>query len=154
MFRLDLKCGEVNEDVLRCIDQAISFPLFFELSFEDRIRPIAAYKRPSESDPSNWVVGTYYRGDWNSIHDSRVPLPYASDLEILYRHLLEPLLPCATRIREDLQTALQRMEQIRIKQRQITRGQIQLNREKQFNLKVAIYAQLRLLKRELKELTR
>ena len=154
VFRLDLKGGEVHENILRCIDQAISFPLIFELFFEDRIQPIAAHKRPSESDPSKWVVGTYYRKEWRPLTESRRPLPFARDLEVLYWHLFEPLFPFAARLREDLQSALQRMEEIKIKQREITRHEMRLYREKQFNLKVAIHAQLRTLKHELKELTR
>ncbi len=54
------------------------------------------------------------------------PLPMVFDLEVLYGHLLLPLLPHPARLRK----------------------------EKQFNCKVAINAELRDLKQELENLTR
>ena len=39
VFTIVLKDGELKPEVLRCIDQAIPFPILFELHFEDRIKP-------------------------------------------------------------------------------------------------------------------
>jgi hypothetical protein len=46
------------------------------------------------------------------------------------------------------------MERIRLKQRELERCEARLRKEKQFNRKVAINAELRDLKQELKNLTR
>src|ERR1035437_7945938 len=56
IFSITLKTPELSEDVLRCIDQAIPFPIFYQLMFEDRIKAKAAYKRPSDADANKWVV--------------------------------------------------------------------------------------------------
>ena len=56
IFRIDLRTGELKQDVLYCIDRAINFPIIFELHYEEQIKSIAAYKRPSEADSSKWVV--------------------------------------------------------------------------------------------------
>lgn len=58
IFSIALKDGELKHEVLRCIDQAISFPIFFELRYEAKIKTIAAYKRPSEADGSNGCSAT------------------------------------------------------------------------------------------------
>lgn len=44
IFSLALKTPDLSEDVLRCIDQAIPLPIFYQLTFEDRIKVKAAYK--------------------------------------------------------------------------------------------------------------
>ena len=64
IFSLELKTPEVSEDVLRCIDKAIPLPIFYNLSFDGRIKTVAAYKRPSDADASRWVVGDYFASPW------------------------------------------------------------------------------------------
>src|SRR6266850_124197 len=60
VFAVDLKSGvkELTEDVLYCIDAAIGFPIIFEVTASggkgDRVKVVAAYKRPSEADSSKW----------------------------------------------------------------------------------------------------
>lgn len=76
------------------------------------------------------------------------------DLETLYGHLLVPLMPYPARPGEDLQTRVDRMERICLKQRELDRCEVRLRKEKQFNRKVAINAELRDLKQELENLTR
>jgi hypothetical protein len=45
VFQIALKTGELREDVLRTIDRAIPSLLFFELTFQEKVRFTAAYKR-------------------------------------------------------------------------------------------------------------
>ena len=52
IFSITLKTAELDDTVLQCIDKAISFPIFYELEYNQRIKEIAAYKRPSDSDSS------------------------------------------------------------------------------------------------------
>ena len=51
-------------EVLRCIDLAIPFPIIFELRFDGKVKPIAAFKRPNEADASKWVISEYFNGGW------------------------------------------------------------------------------------------
>ena len=67
VFGVQLKAGvdEPSEDILHCIDNAIAFPIVFEVtahaSTGDRIKVITAYKRPSEADSSKCAVVTIFR---------------------------------------------------------------------------------------------
>jgi hypothetical protein len=63
-------------------------------------------------------------------------------------------MPYATRPGEKLSIMVARMEQILLKQREIERYEAKLRKEKQFNRKVLINAELRKLKQELESLTR
>ncbi|MBT9137141.1 MAG: hypothetical protein DDT34_02228 [Firmicutes bacterium] len=140
--------------MLRCIDLAIPFPIIFELRFEGKVKPVAAFKRPNEVDASKWVISEYFDGDWAPADTPRKPLPMAFDIEALYGHLLLPLMPYPARPSEGLQARAERMEIIRLKQRELERCEARLRKEKQFNRKVAINAELRDLKQELENMTR
>ena len=154
IFSITLKGDELKPEVLRCIDLAIPFPIIFELRFDGKVKPVAAFKRPSEAEASKWVISEYFDGDWAPGDTPRKPLPMVFDLETLYGHLLVPLMPYPARPGEDLQTRVDRMERICLKQRELDRCEVRLRKEKQFNRKVAINAELRDLKQELENLTR
>lgn len=115
---------------------------------------MAAYKRPSEADATKWVISEYFETAWMSIATPRKPLPIVLDLKILYSHLLAPLMPFPARSREGLQDRVERMEKIRSAQSELHKCEACLRKEKQFNRKVAINAELRDWKHELDKLTR
>jgi len=152
IFSITLKTGELKRDVLHCIDQAIPFPILFELRYEGRVRSAAAFKRPSDADKSRWVMSDYFESAWQPSEAPRTPLPMVFDLEALYARLLAPLLPFPARPGEGLQACVERMEQIRSRQRELDKCEAYLRKEKQFNRKVAINAKLRQLKNELENL--
>lgn len=154
IFSLQLKTPDLNREVLRCIDLAIPFPIIFELRFDGKVKPIAAFKRPSEADAAKWVVSEYFDSGWTAADTPRKPLPMVFDLEALYDHLLTSLMPHPARSDENLQKRVERMECIRLKQRELERCEARLRKEKQFNRKVAINAELRGLKQELEGLIR
>ena len=149
IFTITLKDGELKHDVLRSIDQAIAFPLLFEILYGDKCKVIAAYKRPSEADSAKWVVSDYFESAWLPIETPRKPLPVVLNLEALYEQLLAPLMPFPSRNGERLQQRVERMSTIRFKQREMEKCESRLRKEKQFNRKVEINAELRELKREL-----
>ena len=152
VFSIALRDGELKTEVLRCIDQAIPFPILFELKHDGKVKPTAAFKRSSEADATKWVVSEYFDGDWALGDTLRMPLPMVFDLEALYGHLLAPLMPYPARPGEGLQARVERMERIRIKQRELVRCEARMRKEKQFNRKVVINAELREIKIVLSEL--
>ena len=152
IFSITLKEGELKNDVLHCIDRAIPFPIFFELRFEERIKPVASYKRPNEADSTKWVLSEYFEGKWIPGSVSRVPLPVVRDLSLLYAELFSPLLPYPPRPQESLKDSVERMECVRLKEKDLERCEARLRKERQFNRKVEINAELRKLKKEFEEL--
>lgn len=154
VFSIRLKSGELHEDVLRCIDGAVQFPLLFELQRgqgeQAEIQVIAAYKRPSEADANRWVLSDYYATDWLPAATARAPMmPVVLDMGALYAALLQNLLPLPARPQEPLADWVARIEQAQAKQREIDKTAARLTKEKQFKRKVEINAQLRQLKIEL-----
>jgi len=154
VFSIALKTDALSLDVLRCIDRAVQFPIIFELNCNGLIRVTACYKRPNDADRSKWVCSEYFSPGWVDGNTERAPLPMTLNLGSLYEHLLRGLIPVAARQRETLATFVSRVEQIRIKQREVDKIAGRLGKEKQFNRKVEINSQLRALKKELATLNR
>lgn len=149
----DAVASSLSEDILRCIDRAISFPILFELFAGDRVQAVAAYKRPSEADSAKWVVGDYFASPWLAADADRSPLPVALDLAAMYRLLLSRVMPHPARDGESLKDHAERLGRIRQLEREREKLEVKLDREKQFNRKVEINAEVRSLDAQLDELT-
>lgn len=153
IMSIALKGAELKPEVLRCIDHAIPLPILFELHSDGKVKSVAAYKRPYEADDTKWTFSEYFEGTWVSADSPRDPLPMVSNLEALYECLLNPLMPYPARSGEGLSEWVGRMECIRLKKRELERCESRLRKEKQFNRKVAVNAEVRDLKQELDNLT-
>lgn len=149
IFGIALRTEEVSESVLRTIDKAISFPIFFELTFEGRLRVVAAYKRPSDADSAKWVVDTYFSSEWGDTKAARDSLPVALNLGSLYEHMLRRLITVEAKPGESLKKQVERIAAIRGKEAECKKLEQRLGREKQFNRKVELNRELRTCKEEI-----
>lgn len=174
VFRVIARTATLDVDVLRAIDKAIPFPLIFEVTHDGRVRLAAAYKRPSEADSTHWVVGDHFHGDWLPEDAPRAPLPVALNMGALYQRLLEPLVagqiarlvpstdealrqpvpPAKVDMTVSLGERIAQADAIKTQAREVERILERLRREKQFNKRVAINAELRAAEDELERLAR
>lgn len=152
IFVVDLKAGEVSHEVIRCIDNAIPYPIVYEIVSRGRVKVMAAYKRPSEADKKKWVTDTYFESDWQAADVSRQRLPVALDLARLYERMLSVLLPAAAREGEAIRETAVRIAQVRELQHKEAKLESELRRENQFNRQVEINKKLRDLRKQLKDL--
>ncbi|MCL4759503.1 MAG: DUF4391 domain-containing protein [Rhodocyclaceae bacterium] len=153
VFDIALRTEALDEDVLRAIDRSIPLPIVFQLRHGQRARMMAAYKRPSAAQAGKWVIDAYFGGDWLPADAPRRALPVALDLMGLYEQLLRSLLPLGPRPGERLPEQLARLARLRSHQHEHDKLEARLHREKQFNRKVALNAQLRDLKDEIDRLS-
>ena len=158
VFAIQLKSPDLHPDVLRCIDGAIPYPIIFELIHGQggvaKTQMVAAYKRPSDSDSSNWVCSECFKSGWVTTNAERRPLPVVLDLGGLYEQILYQLLPIAARDQESIRNLVERAEKVVAQEREVLKTEARLAKEKQFNRKVEINAALRELKSELEQLSR
>jgi hypothetical protein len=154
VFSVRLRASELHHDILRCIDKAIPFPLLFELQYEDRLQVVACYKRPSEAEASRWVCSDYFATDWMAEERPRTALPVALNLGGLYEQLLRALIPLSPRATEPLTALLERANKVLALQREVNKAVVRLETERQFNRKVEINTQIRLLKNEFEALSK
>ena len=154
VFAIQLKTPTLDLDVLRCIDGAVQFPIVFELSFDNQMQVVAAYKRPNPTHASAWMLSDYFATPWLPSSTQRAAMPLALDLAGLYEQLLLRLMPLPARPQESLAALIARVELLTLKQREVDKTATKLAKEKQFNRKVAINTALRNLKTELEQLSR
>jgi hypothetical protein len=156
IFDLVLKGESLDDDVVQAIDRAIPFPIFYRLRSETGEAWSAAYKRPSEADASQWVVGSRFTTSFTLHHSSFIlhnsPLPPALDLGRLYAALFAPLLPLPPRAGEELSRHIERCEAYARLRRQVVQLTARLYRERQFNRKVELNRELKPLQAELEAL--
>jgi len=152
VFAIALKTGELSGDVLRTLDKTIPSPIFYELTFEERVKFTAAYKRPTDTGASNSFVDAYYETGWQPVTAARPPLPVTLDLSGLYEQMLRAHMAIRARHGEDLILYVERVDQIRRSEMDCRRLETRLHKEIQFNRKVELNAALRLKRAELAEL--
>jgi len=152
VFEVRLRDASLDHGVLAAIDKAVAYPILFELIKGGERQMTAAYKRPSEADSVKWVVSEYFEAGWEPVDNSRKGLPRVLDLGALYDRVLSELMPVRPLDGEKLPERVARIEAIWAKERHIARIKARLAREKQFNKKVAINAELRAATHELKQL--
>jgi hypothetical protein len=153
IFDITLKSGALDDDVLHAIDRAVPYPVIHRLRSEKGVAISAAFKRPSEADSSQWVVGSRFTTAFSKPKEDGLPLPAAIDLNHLYAALFGPLLPLPPRAGEPLSTHVIRCESFLRLRRQIDQLTAKMLREKQFNRKVALNQQLKPLQAELHALS-
>lgn len=152
IFDLHLKGEELDDDVLQSIDRAIPYPVIHRLHSEKGVTWCAAFKRPSEVDASQWVVGSRFSSPTTSPPASFPPLPAVLDLGHLYAALFAPLLPLPPRPGEDLSVHVARCEVFLRLSRAVDQLTTRLHRERQFNRKVELNRALKPLQAELETL--
>jgi hypothetical protein len=151
IFHLTLKGNEIHPDLLSLLDKTIPQPMLITIETDDqKLAYSASYKRPSEADAAQWVVGARFTSDFTPKESlSLMTLPAALDLSHLYRALLTPLLPLAARKNETLPLLIERCNQYQQYQRKTDQLTAKVNREKQFNRRVALNQELNTLKAKL-----
>ncbi len=157
VFEIALKTCELSEDILRTLDSAIPSLLFFEITFQHKVRFAATYKRPSEANKRKTVTDVYFETSWQPTDNARPPLPAVLNLAVLYERMLhqimrESSLAITPREDETLDQLLDRATLIRSKEKECQRLESQLKKEVQFNRKVELNADLRNRRAELAQL--
>lgn len=146
----------LDESVLRTIDKAIAFPIYYRIHWGNKVQYAMAYKRPSEADKAQWVVGDYFYSEHRlkkqDAEAEKQRLPVLLNLGALFEHLLTALIKEPARTNETLGELIERLSQIKNKQRELNKLQTHLHREKQFNRKIDINQQVNRLKTELADL--
>ena len=152
VFEVALKTEELAEKVLHTIDKAIPSPIGYQITFGNRVRFSAAYKRPSDTDASKNVIEAYFTTDWQPSGQTYPPIPMVLDLGALYEEMLCRIIPLSRRSGEPLPGLVGRAVQLRAKERECRELETRLRKERHFNRKVEINAAIRATETQLKQL--
>jgi len=153
VFDIELKQDNLDEDVLRAIDRAIPFPIIFQLKKKDKVQIKSAYKRINESDTNKWIVDKYFSSPWIDISHPKEPIPTVLNLEKLYEVIIKELIPNITSTKKSLKEEVETHKELEKLNKLYEQLKAKRNKEKQFNKKVELNAQLKQIKSEIKLLT-
>lgn len=154
VFNVVLRTGVLDFEVLQTIDNAIPSPILFLLHYREKCRYVAAYKRPSETDKTKWVLSHYFETAWTDNSVTKEELPVVLNMGGLYEALLKGLIPLSVRENETLDQLVLRVDQLRIKEREAAKLETQMKKEKQFNRRVVLNRTLNELNAKIAELQR
>ena len=158
IFRVKSRVEDLDVSILSFIDKLILTPIVFEVIYQDKVKVVATYKRLNQADKTKAVIGQYYASGWLEDVD-RVELPLYLKLADLYEHFIAQILPITSS--EDsgnddelvsIELKLQRAQQLESLQKQLDKLKSKLRTEKQFNRKVELNNQIRLLGAQLDKL--
>jgi hypothetical protein len=152
VFEIALKRSEISLRVLETIDRAIPYPVIYRLCRGQRVRHVAAFKRPAQDGSQKWMIGEYYQTPWTKDAASHNPLPLSLNLKSLYDQMMRAFIALPAREGEQLSELVEREYRVRQFQRQLSQLETKLRSEKQFNRKVDINTEIRSLIKELENL--
>lgn len=152
IFEITLKTPGIDTAVLEAIDRAIPFPLVYQLIYDGQVRFAASYKRPSESNVSKWVIEATFQTLPQALGAERPPLPVALDLCGLYEHIIRRHVPLSPRAGEGIADQVIRFNALEAKKKSQQQLEARIAQERQFNRRVELNAQLRVLRAELASL--
>ena len=152
VFEIILREPELAPEVLSVIDKAIPYPILYRLRYEELIKHVAAYKRPAADSSGKWLTEAYFETGWTDAGVPTLPLPVALDIKSLYEQMLFAYIDLPPRAGETLEALVKRVGLIRKHKRELQALEAKINKEKQFNRKVELNSQLRIMKIQLKEL--
>lgn len=158
IFRVKSRVEDLDVSILSFIDKLILTPIVFEVVYQDKVKVVATYKRLNQADKTKAVLGQYYASDWLEDAD-RVELPLYLKLADLYEHFIAQILPIALSKDQEnddgfisIEMKLQKTQQLESLQKQLDKLKSKLRTEKQFNRKVELNNQIRLLGAQLDKL--
>ena len=152
IFNIALRTYTLSSEILQTIDKAIPSSILFILNYKEKCCYVAAYKRPSEANKRKRVVSSYFETDWMSDLQEKADLPIVLNMATLYHSFLKAIIPLPFRKGEPLDELVLRVDQLRIKEREVDKLESRIKKEKQFNRCVELNRILNELKQEIRAL--
>ncbi len=152
IFEVHLKERLLSKEILECIDRAIPYPILFILIYQEEFQLAVAYKQRSKQYEDKSTVDSYYFSDWYDHSSETFEILKGLDLRAVYENMVRALMPGQQIHETSLQEAVDRHKQAQALQREISRLEAKIKKEKQFNRKVEYNLELQTKLKELKDI--
>ncbi len=141
VFTIRLKNCELSKDILPLIDKAIPSPIIFQLEFDGKIKYSACFAKKTDN---------YFETEWIANSADKIDLPIVLNLEELYNSLLKDIINLQNIENKPIIELVNRAIDAKKLNRELSKLENSLKREKQFNRKVEINSKIKKLKERLK----
>lgn len=157
VFEIQLTERQLDQSVLRLIDREIPYHILFVLTHEGRAQAWIGYKEAVQSGNSAFKVTAYYHTDWMPKEQLSLQMTGATT-DAIYESYIRQIAGDALRSsgNDDKLTLGQivaNAQQREKLQRQIDALQKKVDREKQFNRRIELNAELKELRKQLEDIT-
>lgn len=154
VFEVRLNFPYLDENILKQIDREIPYHILFLLEYEGKYQAWIGYKEAAGSGNNAFKVNVYYHTDWCALDKIQLKLD-GLDMDSVYESLVRQIggerLATADKT-ENISTSIEKSQQREKLQKEIEKLQTKISREKQFNRKVELNAELKKLRKQLEEI--
>lgn len=159
VFEIRLNQQNLDNRVLQLIDKEIPYHILFLLSFNDLFQAWIGYKELRQTKQGTFKVNSYYHTEWVKSEQLHLRLDglnvdaiYDNFIRQVAGERLQSTIENTGRTTVNLKEAIERDEKRQKLIKQIALLEAKVNKEKQFNRRVELNAELKQLKKELDEL--
>lgn len=151
VFLIKLKSNELDLNVLRQMDKQLHYHLIFILEIEGHYQLWTSYKE--ESANTAFKVGNYYHTDWVT-EDSFSLRIDGLNTDTIYENLVRQIAgdELTNENNESFKETVERQAAREKLEKEISKLQAKIRREKQFNRQVELNNKLKLLRNKLEEI--
>jgi len=153
VFEVKLAAPQLDISVLRQIDKEIPYHIVFLLEYDGKYQAWTAYKETAAFGNNAIKVGTYYHTDW--LLESELPLKVDGlSIDKVYESFVRQIAGEALLAdnNETLKESVERNAKRQQLEKQIAVLQIKVRKEKQLNKQIQLNAELKKLKKGLREI--
>lgn len=152
VFEIQLASMDLEEKVLKLIDQGIPYHIVFVLHHEKQIQIWTAFKEAKNKEGTSYKVAAYYHTDWMPEDSFSLDLK-GINMDQAYENLVREIAgdSLLSNEEESLKESVDRTNDITSLKKKIEKLQTKMRKEKQFNKKVKLNDELKTLKSELRK---
>lgn len=153
VFEVKLTGQELDESALLQMDRAIPYHIVFLLEYENKYQAWMAYKEATTGSNAFKIVKYYHTPGW--LFEAELPLKVdGQNMDAVYENFVRQIggKHLHPNRNETLKDSVERDIHRQELQDQITRLEVKVHREKQFNKQVLLNEEVKRLRKELDEL--
>lgn len=159
VFEIKLNQQSLDAKALQLIDKEIPYHIMFLLEFEGQYQVWIGYKEQSLAKQNTFKVNGYYNTDWLPLDKINLKLEGLT-IDAVYDNFVRQIAGARLQLGNketsgkttSLKEAVEQDDKRQKLMKQISLLETKINKEKQFNVKVKLNAELKQLKRELEVL--
>lgn len=143
VFEFQLASKDLDEKVLKLIDQGIPYHIVFVLHHEKQIQIWTAFKEAKNKEETAYKVAAYYHTDWMPEDSFKLELK-GINMDQVYENLVREIAgdSLLSNQEESLEESVDRTNEINSLKKKIEKLQAKMRKEKQFNKKVKLKDEL------------
>ncbi|WP_289220366.1 DUF4391 domain-containing protein [Ileibacterium valens] len=150
VFEIQLASKDLEEKVLKLIDQGIPYHIVFVLHQEKQIQIWTAFKEAKNKEGTAYKVAAYYHTDWMPEDSFSLDLK-GINMDQVYESLVREIAGDSLlgNEEESLEESIDRTNEINSLKKKIEKLQAKMRKEKQFNKKVKLNDEVKQLRVDL-----